>query len=257
MFDFTDGLGSWTVDPARFPSGLASLVVHAHEKGLEFGLWVEPERVALSTVGRPGLAEESFLAQQDGAYQPGTPNEEAHDAQICLADPRARAWVLSRLFTLLDEVGPDSLKWDFNRWVHCTRPGHGHPVDGGNYAHTRALYEILAAIRERYPALTIENCAGGGHRLDFALARLTDSAWMDDRSAPSSHVRRNLHGLLRLFPASYLYSFVMAHPDEPIRGGHDISLLVRSRLPGMVGLATSLSELDDASTTSSTSSSRS
>jgi alpha-galactosidase len=248
MFDFTNGLGSWTADAGRFPAGLGALVTYAHERGLKFGLWVEPERVALSTVGRPGLAEESFLAQQDGAYQPGTVNDAARDAQICLADPRAREWVYSRLTALVDEVGPDSIKWDVNRWVHCTRPGHGHPADGGNYAHTRALYEILARLRQRYPELLIENCAGGGHRLDFALARLTDSAWMDDRSSPSVHVRRNLHGLLRLFPAAYLYSFVMPHPDEPIRGADDIPLLVRSRLPGMVGLAVSLDELNERET---------
>ena len=58
---------------------------------MKFGLWVEPERVWLDTVGRPGLAEEPFLAQQDGAYQPGSPNDEVRDAQVCLADPgRAR-----------------------------------------------------------------------------------------------------------------------------------------------------------------------
>ena len=113
-------------------------------------------------------------------------------------------------------------------------------MNGGNYEHTRGLYEILAALRQRFPALTIENCSGGGHRLDFAMARLTDSAWMDDRSAPSAHVRRNLQGLLELFPAPYLFSYVMADRDEPIHGSQDIPLLVRSRMPGVVGLPTEL-----------------
>ena len=118
-------------------------------------------------------------------------------------------------------------------------------MNGGNYAHTQALYEILAMLRQRYPDMTIENCAGGGHRLDFALARLTDSAWMDDRSAPSLHVRRNLQGLFSLFPAEYLFSYVMPHPDEPVRGAEDIPLLVRSRMPGMVGLAVELGDLGE------------
>ena len=245
MFDFSNGLGTWEADPDRFPSGLRALTDYAHERGLKFGLWVEPERVWLDTVGRPGLAEELFLAQRDGAYQPGTPNDEVRDAQVCLADPRARGWVIERLTRLIDDVRPDNLKWDVNRWITCNRPGHGHPADGGNYAHTQALYEILALLRQRYPDLTIENCAGGGHRLDFALARLTDSAWMDDRSSPSSHVRRNLQGLYSLFPAEYLFSYVMPHHDEPVRGADDIPLLVRSRMPGMVGLAAEIGDLGE------------
>lgn len=245
VFDFTNGLGSWQVDRERFPSGLARLREHAHSRGLKFGLWVEPERVALMTVGRPGMAEERFLAQRDGAYHPGVPNEDARDAQICLADPAARAWVVQRLTQLVDEVRPDNIKWDFNRWIHCNRPGHDHPADGGNFEHTRALYAILAALRERYPALTIENCSGGGNRVDFALARLTDAAWMDDRSAPSAHVRRNLHGLIAAFPSPYLFSYVMAHADEPMADAPDMPMMVRSRMPGVVGVAAELGHLGE------------
>jgi alpha-galactosidase len=245
VFDFTNGLGSWQVDRDRFPSGLASLREHAHSRGLKFGVWVEPERVALTTVGRPGMAEERFLAQRDGAYSPGVANEEARDAQICLADPGARAWVLQRLTQLIDEVQPDNIKWDFNRWIHCNRPGHDHSAEGGNFEHTRGLYALLAALRERYPALTIENCSGGGNRLDFALARLTDTAWMDDRSAPSAHVRRNLQGLLAAFPASYLFSYVMADADEPMADAPDLPMMVRSRMPGVVGVATELGHLGE------------
>jgi alpha-galactosidase len=107
------------------------------------------------------------------------------------------------------------------------------------------LYEVLAAVRARFPDLTIENCAGGGHRLDFAMARLTDTAWMDDRTAPSLHVRRNLHGLLALFPASYLFSYVMPHETEPLRAAPELPLIVRSRMPGVVGLAASLDQLSE------------
>jgi alpha-galactosidase len=244
-FDFLGGLGTYATDQDRFPDGLASLADYARENGVKFGLWVEPERVSLDSVGRPGLADVSFLAAQDGLFDPQVPNEEARDAQICLAEPAARAWVLARLTQLIDTAHPDNLKWDFNRWVHCTRPDHHHPANGGNYEHTRGLYEILSALRQRYPALTIENCSGGGHRLDFAMARLTDTAWMDDRTAPSAHVRRNLQGLLELFPAPYLFSYVMGGRDEPLNGAQDIPFIVRSRMPGVVGLATDLTELSE------------
>jgi alpha-galactosidase len=243
-FDFTTGLGSWMVDVERFPQGLAAMREHAHARGMKFGVWVEPERVDLQMIGRGGL-NERFLAQQHGRYDPGLPNTDARDAQICLADPAAREWVLSHLTQFIDEVGPDNLKWDLNRWVSCTRDGHGHPANGGNYEHTRGLYEILSALRARYPNLTIENCSGGARRIDFAMARMTDTAWMDDRTAPASHVRYNLDGLLAAFPAPYLFSYVMAHPDEPIQGNDDIAMLVRSRMPGVVGITADLGALDE------------
>jgi alpha-galactosidase len=245
MFNFTRGLGSWEVDAERFPRGLSDLAEHARGRGLKFGIWVEPERVGIETVGRPGLAEERFLATQNGQYAPGRPNDEAEDAQICLAHPPARAWVLNRLTAFLDQVQPDNLKWDFNRWMHCTRPDHDHPPDGGNFAHTQALYQLLAALRERYPSLTIENCSQGGHRMDFAMARLTDTAWMDDRTAPSAHVRRNLQGLMRVFPPAYLFSYLMAHADEPIRGTEDLPLMARSRMPGVFGVAADLGQVSE------------
>src|SRR6185503_8000119 len=66
--DFTSGLGSWRVDEERFPDGLGALTAYAHELGMKLGLWVEPERVALSTVNREGLAEEAWLATSGGSY---------------------------------------------------------------------------------------------------------------------------------------------------------------------------------------------
>ena len=41
------------------------------------------------------------------------------------------------------------------------------------------------------------------------MLRYTDAAWMDDRTAPSGHVRHNIQGLSALFPPAYLLSFVI------------------------------------------------
>ena len=120
-FDFESGLGSWEADPDRFPSGLASLSDYAHGVGMKFGLWVEPERVAFSTVDSPGLAREAWLATRGGDYGSATAG------QICLARREARQWVLDRLVALIEEVRPD---WDW-RWgrraggrssIHRPRP---------------------------------------------------------------------------------------------------------------------------------------
>jgi alpha-galactosidase len=143
---------------------------------------------------------------------------------------------MDRLTTLLDEVQPDYLKWDNNMFVNCGREGHGHGATDGNFAHTSALYGMLSQLRERYPDLLIENVSGGGNRLDFGMLRFTDVAWMDDRTAPSVHVRHNLQGLSAMFPPAYLLSFVTDHDTEPLHDAPDLSLYFRSRMGGALGL---------------------
>jgi alpha-galactosidase len=228
-FDFDAGLGSWTPDPARFPNGLRPLTDYAHSLGLLFGIWVEPERVNLSLVGAPGVAED-WLATTGGDYGSD------HAGQICLASAAARQWLMDRLTGLIDDVQPDYLKWDNNMFINCDRDGHGHGATDGNFAHVNGLYDLLSTLRDRYPNLLVENVSGGGNRLDVGMLRYTDVAWMDDRTAPSVHVRHNLEGLSAVFPPAYLLSFVTDHDTEPLHGSPDLSLYFRSRMDGALGL---------------------
>ena len=79
-FDFTPGLGLWDFDPERFPHGLRALRDYAHDRGLRFGIWVEPERVALATVDRPYLAKQRWL--------PSRAHLRAQDPQLGTYRPR-------------------------------------------------------------------------------------------------------------------------------------------------------------------------
>ena len=239
QFDFTSGLGSWKVDRTRFPNGLTVLADLAHSLGLKFGIWVEPERVALSVAGQPGLAEEAWLAMQDGSYGDG------QSAQLCLASDGGRQWVFDRIVELLDELKPDYLKWDNNFWINCNRGDHAHGNDDGNYAHVVALYGLLGELRRRYPDMLIENVSGGGNRMDYGMLAYTDVGWMDDRTAPSAHVRHNVEGLALAFPPAYLLSFVINSEAEPLKDGDDLSHLARSRMPGILGMTYQYQELDD------------
>lgn len=228
--DFTPGLGSWTVDADRFPDGLAALRDFAHGLGMKFGVWVEPERVDIHLVGQNGL-DESSLATSGGDYQA------SDSAMICLAGQAGRQWVVDHLTAFLDAVRPDYLKWDNNLWVNCDRAGHGHGATDGSFAHVTALYQILDMLRQRYPSMLIENCAGGGNRLDFAMLKYTDVAWMSDQTAPSVRVRHNLEGLSQVFPPAYLLSFLTDLGWEPLHNAPDLALYTRSRMPLAFGLS--------------------
>ena len=225
------GLGSWTADPARFPNGLAPLRDYAHALGMQ----VRP-------LGRARARQP--VARRRGRRRRGV----ARDATAASTDPitrrrsacasgRARQWLMDRLTALIDDVQPDYLKWDNNMLVNCDRDGHGHGATDGNFAHVRALYEhAVRSCATRYPDLLIENVSGGGNRLDVGMLRYTDVAWMDDRTAPSVHVRHNIEGLSAVFPPAYLLSFVTDHDAEPLHDAPDLSLYFRSRMVGALGL---------------------
>lgn len=228
--DFSSGLGTWQVDAGRFPNGLKQLTDYAHGRGLKFGLWVEPERVALATINRADTAQEPWLARAGGKYG------SSDAAQLCFASAAARQWVLDRITRLIDSVQPDYLKWDNNFWINCDRTGHGHDSTDGNFTHVNGLYQVLSNLRARYPKLLIENVSGGGNRLDLGMLRYSDTAWMNDRSVPSVHVRHMIEGLGRVFPPAYLLSFVMNDRDESLHQPRDVSLYFRSRMTGILGL---------------------
>jgi alpha-galactosidase len=230
-YDFDSGLGTWTEDLNRFPSSLPSLADYAHGLGMKFGLWVEPARIALTTMNRAGMARETWLATAGGEYG------STGNAQICLARDDARQWVLQQVTNLVTRVRPDYLKWDNNFWINCDRGGHGHGTAEGNFAHTRALYTVLSTLRERFPDLLIENSSGGGNLLDFGMLAYADVGWMDDRTTPGSHVRHNVEGISAALPPAYLLSFVMDGENEPLSGNDDLALMVRSRSAGVLGLA--------------------
>jgi hypothetical protein len=54
-----------------------------------------------------------------------------------------------------------------------------------------------------------------------SMLRYTDVAWMDDRMAPSGHVRHNVEGSSAVFPPAYLLSFVTNHAGEPLHDSPD------------------------------------
>ena len=197
-----------------------------------------------ATFNRAGLVRESWLATNGGHYDPGV--KTSPFAQICLVQSRGPAVGLRSgqpgcpgVRRRLPEVGQQLLDQ--------LRPrGHGHGAQDGNLAHHAGLYDVLARLRAQFPDLIIENCAEGGNRLDPGMLQFTDTAWMDDVTSPSSHVRHNLDGLGAIFPPAYLLSFVKDDPSEPIHGAADMPFYFRSRMSGVLGLSLRGEEFGDA-----------
>ena len=235
--DFSAGLGSWRPDPERFPDGLRPLADYARSLGMQFGLWVEPERIDLSILAEAGV-EEAWLATNNGEHG------SERVGQICLAGSAGRTWLVDRIGTLIDEVQPDYIKWDNNGWINCDRDA--------TVTAAMATSPTCAASTTSWPrcasrpSVIFENVSGGGNRLDLGMVRYSDVAWMDDRTAPSAHVRHNVEGLSAVFSPAYLLSFVTNHDTEPLHESPDLSLYVRSRMASALGLCFRGDELSEA-----------
>ena len=165
------GLGDWWVDPAVWPDGLGPLIAAVRDRGMRFGLWVEPEMIN----------EDSDLAREHPAWiaRPGggrTSLEWRHQQVLDLVHPDAWQHVLERLDALLTEHDIAYLKWDQNR----DQLELGHDGVASTRGQTLAAYRLLDELKRRHPDVEIESCSSGGARVDLGVLQRTDRVWTSD-----------------------------------------------------------------------------
>jgi alpha-galactosidase len=103
------GLGDWTVNPQKFPHGLAPLIKEVNSLGMDFGLWVEPEMVNPNS--------DLYRAHPDWVMNfPGRPRSELRNQLVLnLARDDVKDYVFGFLDKLATEYNIRYFKWDMNR----------------------------------------------------------------------------------------------------------------------------------------------
>ena len=190
--DDTTSLGDWIVDARKHPDGLEPLASRVRERGMEFGLWFEPEMVS----------PDSDLYRAHPDWVLGDP--EILGRNQLLLDI-ARPEVSEHLFELIDgyvrRLGLAYIKWDMNR------DAVAHDGESGNGDQVRALYALLDRLRASHPGLDIESCASGGARVDFGILKRTDRVWTSDSNDPVERMRIQM-GASRFIPPELLGAHV-------------------------------------------------
>ncbi|WP_345801729.1 alpha-galactosidase [Microbacterium sp. AZCO] len=176
--DDTTSLGDWVVDGDVWPDGLVPLADRVHGLGMQFGLWFEPEMVSLdSDVAR---AHPEWLLHDPGHLDHEPELSWRTQYVLDLANPDAYAHVLGQIDAVVREVGVDFIKWDHNRdLVESTHDGRP-----GGHVQMLAVYRLIAALKERHPALEIESCSSGGARTDLGILEVCDRVWASDSNDP-------------------------------------------------------------------------
>lgn len=246
---FSSGLGNWVENRDKFPDGLKAFAGEIRAKGMHFGLWVEPERVDLRTATTGTWKPEWIARESEGRYIRCDWPSDTETAWLCFGHPDVQAWATDWIGALVEDLGIRWLKWDSNYWGVCTSPDHGHGVGDAEAAQLEGVQRVMARLRERFPDLVIENCAGGATRMDFAFARQTPVTWLNDASEPAHRSRFHNAGASYLFPPEMLNAWVTESEHENVNG-QDLPddvwrSVIRSRMLGAIGFSCRLGTWSD------------
>ena len=211
--DFSIGLGDFSDSRIKFPMGLRAMSDYVHEKGMNFGLWFEIERVDLRTANRlrnPWKPE--WIVQQKGhPYRSWC----QHVFLLCLGVRAAAEWALENLIWAIKEYDIDYIMFDSNEWAVCDDPSHDHGPGDGEWAQVQGFYYVMRELRKAYPDLMILNSSGGSQRGDFGIARYSNCIHPHDNNSPSAKQRRFMHGTGCMYPTSYQANVLSDYSDEP------------------------------------------
>ena len=143
------GVGNSEPDPKKFPHGLKPLGEAAHQQGLKFLLWFEPERVSPRTL----------VEKQHPNWILHTQNEGKWGGRFNFGNPQARQWITNLLSTHIDDWGIDIYRNDNNIcplpfWRatdSLDRQGatENHDIEG--------LYAMWDDLLKTHPKLEIDN----------------------------------------------------------------------------------------------------
>ncbi|WFR65820.1 alpha-galactosidase [Curtobacterium flaccumfaciens] len=149
-----DTVGAWEPAASRFSTGLEFVIGHIRSRGMQAGLWLEPEVIGIHSPLASSLPSSAFVHHHGVRVA----EHGRHLLDLCSAE--ARAHLDAVVDRLVGSLGVSFFKMDYNT---MTGPF------SGSLEHSRALLDWLDDVQARYPALLIENCASGAMRADAAM----------------------------------------------------------------------------------------
>ena len=229
------GLGDWVVSRDVYPQGLAPLIKHVRSRGMDFGIWIEPEMVNRDS--------DLVRAHPDWVLHASDyePVMARHQLLLDLTNESAYAHVFAQLDALLRDHDIAFVKWDMNRPLI-----HASSSDGaaGARHQTLAFYRLLDSLRSSHPTVEFESCASGGGRIDHAVLSRTVRVWTSDCNDPLER-QRIQRGTAMWVPNEMLGMHVGAKQSHTTGRSQSIELRALTALFGWMGVECDPRKLDD------------
>ena len=161
-------LGDWYVDKKKFPNGLKPIIDCAHENGMKFGIWFEPEMISPDS--------ELYKARPDWAIHTKDREGILIRQQLVLdfSKPKIVNYIYESMKKILDEYEIDYIKWDMNRALTDVLSAKQY------YGYVEGLYSLYEKLTQNYPHILIEGCSGGGGRFDPGILYYSPMIWTSD-----------------------------------------------------------------------------
>lgn len=221
-------LGDWMVAKKKLPEGVEGLVKAAKERGVKFGIWIEPEMVNTKSE----LYEKHPEWVLSDPKRPLIQGRGGTQAVLDLCNPKVQDFVFSITDNLLTE-NPEIayIKWDCNADImNYASPYLPKEEQSEIYVrYHQGLVKVLERIRAKYPDVAIQLCASGGGRVNYGLLPYFDEVWVSDNTDAYQCVFIQW-GDSHFYPAIAQASHVSASPNHqtgrvlPIKYRFDVAM---------------------------------
>ncbi len=225
------GLGDWQVNRQKLPRGIRYLTDYAKRKGIEFGIWVEPEMF--------NSASQLYADHPEWALM--SPNREVRWGRggtqgiLDMGNPEVQEFVFRLMDELLTEnPGISYVKWDANHTI--TQPGSIFQQGGrqSNLYHdyVRGYCGVMKRLTEKHAKVIFKVCASGGGRVDFGSLEYGHEFWTSDNTDAMQRIFIQW-GTGHIYPASAMACHVSASPNHqtrratPIKFRFDVAMMGR------------------------------
>jgi alpha-galactosidase len=227
-------MGDW-VAGEWLPNDLDPIIQKVRSKNMRFGLWIEPEGIGKESEIYKQHPE--WIVQLNGKPVPDV----AERFNLDLTNPDAAKWLEDELNRVVKRYELDVLRIDgAPMYRQIGERANGDYLENIAWRHYEVLYGILDRIRCQFPNLIIENCCGGGGRMDLGILSRSDwTAISDEWEAPRTI--QIINGVTLMLPpelAMHTQRFFIAENG-------DLDLMLRTSLFGpflISGISPSLKE---------------
>ena len=214
------GLGDWQETKEKLPHGIGYLVEKAEEKGIKFGIWIEPEMV--------NPKSELYEQHPDWILKlPNRPeNLSRNQLVLDLSNPEVQEFVydvVDKMMTEHPEIA--FIKWDCNREMTNVYSKYL----GENQSHiyidyVKGFYKVMEDLRKKYPDLPIMLCSGGGGRTDYEAMKYFTEFWASDNTDPLNRIYIQW-GYSSFFPANTICNHITSMGKQSLKFKTDVAMM--------------------------------